>query len=174
MPQHVIIDGNNLLHTMREHAPIPTVGRETMVRIVERWARRGRERVTLILDGAPPRDGLSAQMTGAHITVRFSAPRTADDLIVDMIHRAANPDDLRIISRDTAIIHEATRRRCTSTLPLDFIQELFPPADAAPATSERVEKPDAVSAAEAEELLRLLGEDAEGDEPFPGEDRMKW
>jgi len=174
VPQHVIIDGNNLLHTMREHAPIPTVGRETMVRIVERWAKQGRERVTLILDGAPPRDGLSAQMTGAHITVRFSAPRTADDLIVEMIHRAANPDDLRIISRDTAIIHEATRRRCTSTPPIDFIAELFPPADAAAPPPKRDEKPDAVSAEEADELLRLLGENEGEDKPFPGADHMKW
>ena len=34
--QHVIIDGNNLLHAMHEHAPIPHVGRETLVKIIER------------------------------------------------------------------------------------------------------------------------------------------
>jgi len=174
MPQHVIIDGNNLLHAMREHAPVPMVGRETMVRIVERWARRGHERVTLILDGHPPREGLSAQMTGAHITVRFSAPATADDLIVEMILRAANPDDLRIISGDTAIVHEASRRRCASTRPVDFIGELFPPADPKAVPTPRVEKPDAVSPEEARELLDLLGEDAGDNEQFPGADRMKW
>jgi hypothetical protein len=159
---------------MREHAPIPTVGRETMVRIVERWARRERGRVTLIFDGHPPREGLSAQMTGAHITVRFSGAATADDLIVEMIHRAANPDDLRVVSADTAIVHEAARRRCTSTPPVSFIAELFPAAEPAAGPTSRVEKPDVVSPDEAKELLELLGDEAGEDEPFPGADRMKW
>ena len=43
MPRQVVIDGNNLLYAMREHAPIPNVGRETMVRIIERWAKTHEE-----------------------------------------------------------------------------------------------------------------------------------
>ena len=39
VPEHVIIDGNNLLFAMYEHAPVPNIGRETLVRTVERWAR---------------------------------------------------------------------------------------------------------------------------------------
>jgi len=39
MAAHILIDGNNLLHAMHQRAPIPQVGRETMVRVIERWAR---------------------------------------------------------------------------------------------------------------------------------------
>ncbi len=91
MPRHVIIDGNNMLYAMHAHAPIPSVGRETMVKVIERWARRGTDEVTLVFDGPEPIGGLSRQMASSRITVRFSAPKSADDIIVALIHRARDP-----------------------------------------------------------------------------------
>ena len=165
----MIIDGNNLIFAMQQHAP---VGRETMVRIIASWARRGHERVSLIFDGPPPREGLSAQMTSSRITVRFSAPATADDLIVDAIHRARHPHDVRVVSGDTAILKEASRRRAHSTSPIDVISELFPSSrDGAPGPPRpRHEKPDHGAAGEARVLMELLGEEGSG-APVPGEER---
>jgi predicted RNA-binding protein with PIN domain len=172
MAEHVIIDGNNLLYAMHAHAPIPHVGRETMVKIIERWARQGDDDVTLVFDGPVPREGLARQMTSPRINVRFSAPDTADDVIVRMIHQVANPDNVRAISSDTAILHEARRKRCRYLDAVAFIQELFPPAGRPrPRTQGSAEKPDEVSPEEAEDWLEEFGLDDE-EEPFDGYDAM--
>ena len=172
MVEHVIIDGNNLLHAMHEHAPLPSVGRETLVKVIERWARRAEVEVTLVFDGAPPRAGLTKQMTSACVAVRFSAPATADDVIVDIIQHARNPSRLRVISGDTAIRHEARRRRCRHSSAVEFVQELFPRPDGSrSSTAPSSEKPPTVSPENAKEWHELFGSD--DDEPFDGFDAMK-
>src|SRR3990170_305027 len=112
MTLRVLIDGNNLLHTMREHAPIAAVGRETMVRLIGRWSRRTGTAVTLVFDGPAPKGALKKQLSPEGLSVRFSAPATADDLIVAAIHDAEDPTNLRVVTSDTAIRHAAVYRRC--------------------------------------------------------------
>lgn len=158
MSGQVLIDGNNLLHAMRAHAPVPLVGRETMVRHIERWAREGADTVVLYLDGRLPDGPMAKQMSSGRIDVRFSGPRTADDLIADAIRRAADPGRLRLVSGDTALIHEAHRRGARVTNPVEFISELFPPAPRKPGEAARAEKPGTVSPEEAESLAGLLGD----------------
>jgi predicted RNA-binding protein with PIN domain len=125
VPAHVVIDGNNLLYAMHEHAPVPSVGRETLVRVVERWAKRGDEKVTIVFDGPPPQGGLVRQMTSKRVEVRFAAPRTADDVIIDLIGRDRAAGRLRIVTSDKAIRHEAKRRRCAHTDSASFVGEIF-------------------------------------------------
>ncbi len=173
MPTHVIIDGNNLLHAMHAHAPLPAVGRETLVRVVERWARQGDDSVTLVFDGPVPREGLAKQMTSSRITVRFSAPMTGDDVIVAMVHRAKDPGGVRVVSGDTAIRREARYRRCGHTDVVKFIAELFPSErTSSPAPPTRSEKPGCVSPEDTREWLELFGVDDET-EPFDGHDAMQ-
>ena len=50
MDTQVVIDGNNLLHAMHAHAPLPAIGRETLVRIIERWAERVGGEVVVVED----------------------------------------------------------------------------------------------------------------------------
>lgn len=137
MPAQVIIDGNNLLFAMHGYAPIPTVGRETMVRVVERWARRGRDEVVLVLDGARPRGPLAVQMASPRIDVRFSAPKSADDVIVDLLGEVRDPGRTRIVSSDNALRTEAHYRRCGCTSSRDFVDELFRADDSSAAGSHR-------------------------------------
>lgn len=125
MPGHVIIDGNNLLHAMHAHAPVPTVGRETMVRILERWAKFHADDVTLVYDGTPPRDGMLRQMSSRRIVLRFSAPHTADDVIVEMVSKVRHPDTVCVVTDDTAIKYEAKRKRCRHVGTVAFIREVF-------------------------------------------------
>lgn len=166
MPSHVIIDGNNLLHAMHDHAPIPHVARETMVKIIERWARTHDDVVTLVFDGPTPRGGLAKQMASDRMDVQFSAPVTADDVIVRLIHDARHPDTLRIVSSDTAIRHEARRRRCRDTTVLSFIEELFPPTrKQKPATVAPPEKPKHVAPEEALDWLDTFGLSDDDDLP---------
>ena len=141
MAHHVIVDGNNLLHAMHAHAPVPHVGRETMVRIIERWAHRVDDHVTLVFDGSAPAGGLGQQFESRRIHVRFSAPKTADDVIVDLIGKARPPADTRVVSDDTALGHAARMRRCGHVTCRAFISELFaerrkPATGGAPCESE--------------------------------------
>lgn len=155
--RHIVIDGNNLLFAMREHAPVPSVGRETMVKIVERWARRGTDDVTLVFDGAAPHGGMSRQMSSSRITVRFAAPRSADDVIIGMIESCGRPDLVRVITADGAIGHAARARRCGHTLSPSFVRELFISPNPDREVSTFIpEKPEQESRDEQEEWLRAF------------------
>jgi predicted RNA-binding protein with PIN domain len=125
MAEHVIIDGNNLLYAMHAHAPVPSVGRETLVKVVERWARGGDDDVTLVFDGPAPRGGLGKQMSSSRIRVSFAAPRRADDVIDGLISSAKHPDRIRVISNDGGVRRAARRRRSRETKADQFVAELF-------------------------------------------------
>lgn len=172
--QHVVIDGNNLLYAMHAHAPIPSVGRETLVRVVERWARQGQDDVTVVFDGPVPHGGLGEQMLSNRIEVRFSAPQTADDVIVAMVGQAKRPDTLRIVTGDKAIRREARMRRCQHTNAVAFVAELFTSKKGhRPAADAPREKPTDVSPEEAQEWVDLFGlDDDHDDEGFDGQDAM--
>jgi hypothetical protein len=173
MPQHTIIDGNNLLYAMHAHAPLPHVGRETLVRIIDRWAQTGDDKVTLVFDGPTPREGLAKQMASDRIDVRFSAPETADDVIVSMIHAVKDPMAVRVVSSDTAIGREARYRRCRHTDAVGFTYELFAAEKTpTPHAPVRNEKPDKISPEERRQWLELFGlDDGEG-EPLEGHGGM--
>jgi predicted RNA-binding protein with PIN domain len=171
MGEHVIIDGNNLLHTLGEQAPIAAVGRETMVRLVERWRKTNCCEVTLIFDGPAPQRGLHKQLSPEGLTVRFSAPATADDLIVAMIHDEKDPTRLRVVTSDKAIRHAAGYRKCRSTDSVSFVSELFPPERASQAAQQLPdEKPAEVQPDDAERWKEAFGGE---DEPFDGFDAMQ-
>ena len=178
MPEHVIIDGNNLLYAMHAHAPVPHMGRETLVRVIDRWARLGTCEITLVFDGPTPRGGLSTQMMSSRIAVRFSAPETADDIIVQMVRAAPDPALLHIVSSDNAIRHEARLRRCKHSDSASFIKTLFPPTRPHHETpTAPPEKPDAVSPEEAREWLDVFGSedpDDPEDPPFNGGQAMRF
>jgi len=166
-----MIDGNNLLFAMQTHAPVPSIGRETLVRLIEAWAKQTDDIVSLVFDGPTPAGGLSAQTRSARIDVRFSGFQSADDVIVKLIHESHYPDRVRVISNDTAILHEGRRRRCRCTECTAFIAELFPSEKAKPPSDAREEKPRSVSREEADAWLAEFGID-EAPEPFDGHDAM--
>jgi len=161
MPGHVVIDGNNLLHAMHAHAPVPAVGRETMVKVIERWAKRHGDDVTLVFDGPKPRGGLLKQMSSRRIDVRFAAPRTADDVIIDLIKRATHPDTVCVVSTDTAIRYEAKLHRCRCTESVPFVRELFADPNRttdAPATASD-EKPQSLTPDDVDHWLDVFDDD---------------
>lgn len=160
MPEHVIIDGNNLLYAMHAHAPVPSVGRETLFKIVDRWARGGDDDVTLVFDGPTPRGGLGRQMTSSRIRVRFAAPQSADEVIESLLAAAKHPDRVRVVSNDDALRRAARRRRSRETKADSFVAELFPQAsrNESPDRSARAEKPSA-EPEETDDWLNWLGLD---------------
>lgn len=170
-----VIDGNNLLHALHKHAPVPDVGRESLVRRIDRWSRASRCRAVLVFDGPAPREGLARQMSSTSVDVRFSAPATADDLIVEMIEKSNPKAGLTVVSDDTAIRYAASYRKCRLSDTRSFIRELFDSSEVkqtAPAKSirkssgaesddpqgDRDEKPTEVSPEDRREWLdRLKG-----------------
>jgi len=170
MPEHVIIDGNNLLFAMHAHAPIPAMGRETLVRVVERWARRGDSKVTIVFDGSVPPRGLAKQMDSTRVFVRYSGPKTADDVIIVLVQRARQPGLLRVVTSDTAIRHEAKYRRCRHTDSVAFVEEVFAAREGADPKTTPVDgapdKPRTLSADEADEWLDMFDAD---DQPSPSD-----
>ncbi|NOT01662.1 MAG: hypothetical protein HOP29_13655 [Phycisphaerales bacterium] len=181
MHQHVIIDGNNLLHAAHARGPRQPIGRETLVRRIESWAKGHRSAVTIVFDGPSPRPGLARQMTSGPVTVLFSAPESADDVIIRMIRDEFRRAALRIVTGDTAIAYEARNCRCAHVDATAFVDELMPDrADAARratgatsspdddrnparATAARDDKPPPPTADESREWLDLFGLSDGGD-----------
>ena len=172
MERHVIIDGNNLMYAMHAHAPLPNVGRETMVRVIDRWAQRRGANVTLVFDGPEPGAALRRQMTGVRVSVHFSAPKTADDVIVEMVHELRDPSDVCVVTSDTAIRYEARSRRCGHVDSERFVRELFEKDDEPEMRQEKPadEKPGAITPDERRFWSETFG--ADDDEQFDGHDAM--
>jgi predicted RNA-binding protein with PIN domain len=174
MPKHVLIDGNNLLHAMHEHAPIPHVGRETLVKIIERWASRTDDRVTIVFDGPTPPAGLAEQMALGRVTVCYSAPHTADDIIVAEIHSAPHPTHLHIVTSDKAIRSEARHRRSQDTDSSSFVRDLFDKPGNAQESSDvnspTDEKPETASRKESDEWMITFGYDPNANRSSDGLD----
>lgn len=174
MPQHVIIDGNNLLYAMHEHAPLPHVGRETLVRVIERWAQAGTQEVTLVFDGPEPRGAMGLQMQSTRLDVRFSAPHTADDIIVAMVHETKDPGRIRVVSGDKAIRSEAVSHRCRYVTAAAFVAELVPPKSQTRTesqASDRPQKPEPEG--NTDQWLETFGYDNAKPDSFDGLDAMR-
>jgi predicted RNA-binding protein with PIN domain len=132
VPTHYIIDGNNLLYATEEADHASRVGRETLVRRIERWAKRRDVAITIVFDGPTPPPGMGRQLSSQRLAVQFSRDRTADDLIVEMIESASVPTGLHIITSDRAIQHAARYRKCEVTGAREFADSLFKQADSRP------------------------------------------
>ena len=175
MNEHVIIDGNNLQFAMRDHAPIPHVGRETLARLVDRWAVERDAHVSLVFDGPEPYQTLVRQMAGERTAVSFSAPQSADDVIVEMLHRLRDPSGVRVITSDTAIRYEARIGRFGHTDSVAFVRELFDRGETGISTESvpppaPSEKPERATDDDRRFWSEAFGGDDE--EPFDGHDAM--
>lgn len=168
-----LIDGNNLLHAAHAHMPGPPVGRQRLCELLGRWRVRNAVELTVVFDGPRPRPTLEQQMRAAGITIVFSAPRSADEIIEDMIEQARMPGQIHVVTGDRAIQSVARRRRCPCVESADFARELVVPT--APTEGEQVppppEKPDAMPREEADEWLRRFEYDP--DEPPDDTDLMR-
>ena len=54
-------------------------------------------------------------MTSRRVEVQFSAPETADDIIIRAVKKASKPRAIRVVTSDSVIGHAARYRRCTHT-----------------------------------------------------------
>lgn len=104
-----LIDGNNLIHAVG--AIGPEVGRQGLCRMLEQLTHR-KERVCVVFDGAPPPEQMARQLRQGSVEAVFAAPRTADEVVLELIANSSAPRRLTVVSTDREIRRAARRRRC--------------------------------------------------------------
>jgi predicted RNA-binding protein with PIN domain len=120
-----LIDGSNVLGAMR----VDRHGEESkrgLVRLLAGFARAKRTRVTCIFDGPEPAS--FARHLG-NVTVVFSGPRKADDLIAE---RAAQGRGWSVVTSDRGLAARVQRRQVSVVAPVEFIRDMETAASAEP------------------------------------------
>ncbi|HEX8618490.1 MAG TPA: NYN domain-containing protein [Thermoanaerobaculia bacterium] len=112
-----LIDGSNVLGAMRvdRHGDESKRG---LVRLLASFARAKKTRVTCIFDGPEP-PSFGRHLGG--VTVVFSGPRSADDLIIE---RAAQGRGWNVVTSDRALAARVQRRQVSVVAPLDLIRDM--------------------------------------------------
>jgi hypothetical protein len=131
---------------------------------------------TLVFDGPAPTRGLKRQLAPEGLDVRFSAPRTADDLIVELIHAAPSPDQVLVVSDDKAILYEARLRGCASASSKWFTEAIFACSPDSPGAAPQplAEKPTDVSREDRAYWRREFGVPDAEDDPLDGLEGMRF
>ena len=103
-------------------------------------------------------------MRAAGLKVRFSAPRTADELIEETIEQSPTPGRIWVVTTDRAIQSVARHHRCRCTSSADFLIPLATPdTKPAPKTPPTPTPRDESQEKNADHWLRTFGYDP--DEP---------
>jgi predicted RNA-binding protein with PIN domain len=101
-----LIDGNNLLGSWGG----PRAGedrRGEVVRRVAAFCRARGARATVVFDGRPLRPEFDRQELGSVTVLAPEAGQDADTVILDLIRRAARPNELIVVSSDKALYSAA-------------------------------------------------------------------
>lgn len=159
-----LIDGNNLLYALEKVGV--SVGRHGLTAMLTRLAAR--ERVCLVFDGPPPRDGMSDELNLPNaMDVLYAAPLSADQVIIEHIARDSAPHRLTVVSTDKEIRKAAGHRRCRICLSEDFVtvlqQSTQPPVRRKP--GEPRQKEQGLTEDETQAWMKEFGvESGEGDD----------
>jgi hypothetical protein len=101
----VVIDGNNLLHSL----PGRGRGRDEVRRQVLEAVRGESLQLTVVFDGPPPAGTPDTELLG-RVTVRYSGARSADDLIIALIPAGANAGQWVVVTDDRGLRGRVQRR----------------------------------------------------------------
>jgi len=163
-----VIDGNNLLHTMRASGGRPAPGRQTLCRLLHDWARGAGAEVIVVFDGPAPSGGLERQMQFPGLTARFGGTRDADTVIEELVSGLPSPTTVTVVTTDRALQHAVRYRRARCIDSKVFLLELIDlhKADSPPPapTQRSSEKPSTLAEPEIRKWLEEFGQT---DEPPP-------
>jgi len=160
-----VIDGNNLLHTMRASGGRTAPGRQTLCRLLHDWARSEGAEAIVVFDGPAPSGGLERQMQYPGLTVRFGGVREADAVIEELVAGLPAPGAVTVVTTDRAIQHAVRYRRARCIDSKVFLLELTGPSGAEspqPAPTQRLpEKPSTLAEPEIQKWLEEFGQTGE-------------
>ena len=103
----ILVDGNNLLHHLRG-----AHGRSDVRRQVLDACRGQRRQVTVVFDGPPPAGTPAREILGS-VTVVYSGPRSADDLIVSRVPAGPRGREWVVVTDDRELARRARARGAT-------------------------------------------------------------
>jgi hypothetical protein len=101
----VVIDGNNLLHSL----PPPHQSRADVRQQALDLVRRETVRVVVVFDGPPP-DGAPETEHLGRVTVRYSGSVAADDVIIEMIPSGKGASQWVVVTNDRGLGTRARAR----------------------------------------------------------------
>jgi predicted RNA-binding protein with PIN domain len=134
-PEHLLIDGYNLIKTIphfrqREQVSLEAA-RQTLEQALRSYALATDTRITLIFDGDTALDGdtVSESSLPQHkkepVEILFShAPEKADDLLKKAVQQRHGAKNLRLVTSDREICRFARRHKIRSTSSAEFADEL--------------------------------------------------
>lgn len=166
----VLIDGYNLMHAAQAspHGS-ELIGRGLLCRLLGEWSQRCGEPVTIVFDGAAPTPGLAEQIGDPRITVRYSADRSADALIAELIAASSAPRRLLVVSSDHEVQRAAKRRGASVAESPAFVarmkRDLTDDRPAAP-DREPPAKRRGVEGEHRDKWMEQFGFDPQAEEPF--------
>lgn len=94
----VIIDGNNLLHSL----PSQERNRDSVRRRALDTVRHGGMSLTVVFDGPPPVGSPDSEHLG-RLTIRYSGASSADDLILRLLPKSGRASEWVVITNDRAL-----------------------------------------------------------------------
>jgi predicted RNA-binding protein with PIN domain len=101
----ILIDGNNLLHSL----PHEQARRSDVRRLVLDACRRERMRVTVVFDGPPPPGAPSRELLGS-VTVVYSESATADEVILRHVATGASAREWVVVTDDRGLAQRVRQR----------------------------------------------------------------
>ncbi len=120
---HYIIDGNNLLHKIKNLEAIlkkdKQAPREKLASMVDRFAAGKNLKVSLHFDGFE-----NVPIKSDRIRIYYSNKNTADEEIRNEIESAKNSRNLIIVTSDDALKQFARKCGCKSVLSEEFASQL--------------------------------------------------
>ncbi|MGE3180176.1 MAG: NYN domain-containing protein [Phycisphaerae bacterium] len=113
----VLVDGNNLLYAAREiDDPDRVPGRAMLCSLLGQWAKRRSQTVHVVFDGPKPDGGFAEQIKSENVEVTFSAARSADDVLIELLAANSAPRLLIVVSSDREVRRAASRCRAVATM----------------------------------------------------------
>jgi len=99
----IVIDGNNLLHSMPHHQR----SREEVRRAILDQCRREKMSVTVVFDGHPPQGTPTTEHLG-QVMILYSGSKCADDVIINHLPSGKSAHSWSVVTNDRGL---ATRAR---------------------------------------------------------------
>lgn len=155
----LLIDGYNVLHASWQcGGPFTDAGRGKFVELLTAWARRRRESVVIVFDGALPRGETFQQPADTPVEVIFSGGNhTADSVIEDRILASSAPRRLLVVSSDHEVRIAARRRRCRTLTSDDFVQTVRRDLARRGRPGEPAQKTEGLENQDVDEWLKTFG-----------------
>ncbi len=154
----IIIDGHNLLHTIRKtNEELQSISDVQLCQVISRYLKLTGEKGEIIFDGTGPRDK-SGFDNISNLEVLFAGRDSDTDTVIeDKIRASTAPKRLTIVSSDRRLRKAAQVRKATATKSETFWSDLEKQLSRKRPVKEPAEKRQGLSESETNQWLKFFG-----------------